>query len=93
MGLLTVLLYMPGRKFLQQLLPLALGSGASVWALQGQCTARADTQAIDAVTSSKDGPASRHPVASDSRAEQPGGSLPNLMAKLLGGNEFANVST
>jgi hypothetical protein len=90
MGLLTVLLYVPGRKALQQVLPLALG--ASAWALQGQCTARADTQAIESASGSKADPASRHAVASDSRPEQPGRSLPNLMANLLGGNEFANVS-
>jgi len=92
MRLLTVLLYVPGRKVLQQLLPLALGGG-SLWAAQGYCSAKADANSTHAGLDSKAGaqPAVA-PTVQSSKAEQPGGTLPNLMAKLMGSNEFANVS-
>lgn len=92
MRLLTVLLYVPGRKVLQQLLPLALGGG-SLWAAQGYCSAKADSNSAHVGLDSKAGaqPALA-PTVQPSKAEQPGGTLPNLMAKLMGSNEFANVS-
>lgn len=83
---LSVLLYIPGRKLVQQLLPLALGGGASWWALQTTCC-RADSISTDSPPA-KPQPSSRTP-------EQPGSgaaaSLPTLLSKLLGENQFANV--
>lgn len=92
MRLLTLFLYVPGRKVLQQLLPLALGGGASVWSVQHKCIARADSTAAAAITDSKGAAVSQHAAAQPAQSSQPGNSVPKLMAKFLGGNEFANVS-
>lgn len=86
--LLSTLQNMPCRKLAQQLLSLALGGGASWWALQAPyCSAKADSISTQNTPASKP-PSSRTP-------EQPGSggaaSLPDLLAKLLGENQFANV--
>jgi hypothetical protein len=96
-----VLLYMPGRRLVQQLLPLALGA-SGIWVAQG-CwdtgsgfKARADSSSGARVpaTGSKAGAAecAVAQLPAGAGTVQPDGPLPALIARLgLGGNEFANV--
>lgn len=101
MRLLTVLLYMPGRRLVQQLLPLTLG-GAGIWVAQdcwgigSGLQARADSSSSARVpaTGSKAGAAecAVAQLPAGTGTVQPDGTLPALIARLgLGGNEFANV--
>lgn len=88
---LTVLLNLPGRKVLQRLLPLALGGGV-LYVTTPRCSARADSVSTGNVANSK--PVTQNAAAQPARLEQPGAaatSLPELMSKLLGDNQFANV--
>jgi hypothetical protein len=96
MSPLSVLLAMPRRKLVFSVLPLALGGGVGVWALQSQCTTTAKADAVVVSPALSDGGSkaagSIQPAAAVGQAGSTS-TLPNLLAKLgLGGNEFANVS-
>lgn len=95
-----MLLYMPGRRLAQQLLPLALG-GAGIWVAQdcwgtgSGLRARADSSSARIPATGSKAGAAECAVAqlpAGTGTGQPDGALPALIAKLgLGGNEFANV--